>query len=51
MSTTNDLRFECVHCGKCCTDLKTLVNTTYFDILRIKKGLNLTKDEVIEMTK
>ena len=43
------LRFECVHCGKCCTDLNTLVNTTYSDILRIKNGLNLTQDEVIEI--
>ena len=49
MSNTNDLRFECVHCGKCCNDLNTLVNTTYSDILRIKNGLNLTQDEVIEI--
>jgi Fe-S-cluster containining protein len=49
MSTTTDLRFECVHCGKCCTDLNTLVNTTYLDILRIRDGLNLTQDEVIEI--
>jgi len=49
MSSTDDLRFECVHCGKCCTDLNTLVNTTYLDILRIRNGLNLTEDEVIEV--
>jgi Fe-S-cluster containining protein len=49
MSITNDLRFECVHCGKCCTDLNTLVNTTYLDILRIKDGLDFTEDEVIEI--
>jgi Fe-S-cluster containining protein len=49
MSITNDLRFECVHCGNCCTDLNTLVNTTYIDILRIRDGLNLTEDEVIEI--
>lgn len=49
MSNTNDLRFECVHCGKCCTDLNTLVNTTYLDIVRIKDGLNFTEDEVIEI--
>ena len=49
MSNTNDLRFECIHCGKCCTDPNTLVNTTYTDILRIKDGLNLTEDEVIEI--
>lgn len=49
MSNRDDLRFECVHCGKCCTDLNTLVNTTYLDILRIRNGLNLTEDEVIEV--
>ncbi len=49
MSNTNDLRFECVHCGNCCTDLNTLVNTTYLDILRISDGLNLTQKEVIEI--
>jgi len=49
MSNTNDFRFECVHCGKCCTDLNTLVNTTYLDILRISNGLNLTQKEVIEV--
>jgi len=49
MSNTNDLRFNCVHCGKCCTDLNTLVNTTYLDILRIRDGLNLNIDEIIEI--
>jgi len=49
MSNTNDLRFECVHCGNCCTDLNTLVNTTYSDILRIRNGLNLNIDEIIEI--
>ena len=49
MNTTNDLRFECVNCGTCCTDGNTLVNTTYSDILRIKDGLNLTQDEIIEI--
>jgi Fe-S-cluster containining protein len=49
MSNINELRFKCVHCGKCCTDLNTLVNTTYKDILRIRDGLNLTEDEIIEI--
>ncbi len=49
MSNTNDLRFKCVHCGSCCIDLNTLVNTTYIDILRIRDGLKLTEDEVIEI--
>jgi len=49
MSKTNDLRFECQHCAKCCSDLNTLVNTTYLDILRIRDGLNLNIDEIIEI--
>ena len=49
MSNRDDLRFECVHCGNCCTDLNTLVNTTYSDILRIRDGLNLNIDEIIEI--
>ena len=49
MSNTNDLRFECVHCGNCCTDLNTFVNTTYSDIIRIRNGLNLNIDEIIEI--
>ena len=49
MGINYKLRFECVRCGKCCTDLNTLVNMTYIDVLRIKSGLNLTIDEVIEI--
>ncbi len=49
MGINNKLKFECIHCGKCCTDLNTLVNTTYIDVLRIKNGLKLTIDEVIEI--
>jgi len=49
MGINDKLRFQCIHCGKCCTDLNTLVNTTYIDVLRIKNGLNLTIDEVIEI--
>jgi len=44
-----EFRFECTRCGNCCTDKNTLVNVTYLDILRIKKGLNLTLEEVIEI--
>jgi Fe-S-cluster containining protein len=46
---TKEFRFECVRCGKCCTDNNTLVNVTYQDILRIKNGLNLTLEETIEI--
>ena len=49
MGINYKLRFECVHCGKCCTDLNTLVNTTFIDVLRIKNGLKLNIDEVIEI--
>ncbi|MFX1496250.1 MAG: YkgJ family cysteine cluster protein [Promethearchaeota archaeon] len=47
MVLSEELRFECTRCGNCCTDQNTIVNTTYFDILRIKNGLNLTLDELI----
>ena len=49
MSNTNDLKFKCINCGNCCTDLNTLVNTTYTDILRIKEGLDLSENEVVEI--
>ena len=49
MGINNKLKFQCVHCGQCCLDQNTLVNTTYKDILRIKNGLHLTIDEVIEI--
>jgi len=44
-----EFRFKCLNCGNCCSDSKTLVNVTYLDILRIKKGLNLTLEETIEI--
>lgn len=43
-----NLRFACIRCGNCCTDKNTLVNLTYFDILRIKNGLNLDINEVLD---
>ena len=46
---TKEFRFKCLNCGACCSDPKTLVNVTYLDILRIKKGLDLTLDETIEI--
>lgn len=49
MSKEKEFRFECVRCGKCCTDENTLVNVTYFDILRIYKTLNLSIDELIHI--
>jgi len=44
-----EFRFECVKCGKCCTDENTLVNVTYLDILRIYNALNLSLDELIHI--
>ncbi len=42
-------RFECSRCGKCCTAKDTLVNVTYQDIIRIKEGLKLSLEEVIDI--
>ena len=42
-------RFICTRCGNCCTDRNTLVNLTYSDILRIKNGLNLTLEELLQV--
>ena len=48
MKNTEEFKFECTRCGNCCTDKNTIVNVTYFDILRIKNGLNLSIDEILE---
>lgn len=44
-----ELRFKCLRCGNCCVDKNTLVNITYSDILRIKNGLNLSLEEILEI--
>ena len=44
-----ELRFKCLRCGNCCIDKNTLVNITYSDILRIKNGLSLSLEEIIEI--
>lgn len=49
MVSLNKFRFECVHCGNCCCDQNTIVNTTYSDILRIKNGLSTTINEMLEI--
>jgi Fe-S-cluster containining protein len=49
MSNLKELRFICTRCGNCCSDKNTIVNTTYFDILRIKNGLNLSLEETLEV--
>ncbi|MBY9006251.1 MAG: YkgJ family cysteine cluster protein [Candidatus Lokiarchaeota archaeon] len=49
MSVTKELRFECVRCGKCCIDKNTIVNITYFDIIRLYTKLKLNIDELIHI--
>jgi Fe-S-cluster containining protein len=49
MVNPNELRFVCTRCGNCCTDKNTLVNVTYWDILRIVKGLKLDLTESLEI--
>lgn len=49
MTYMKSLRFTCNRCGKCCTDKNTLVNLTYFDILRIKNGLDLDLNELLDV--
>jgi Fe-S-cluster containining protein len=43
-------KFECNRCGTCCTDKKTIVNLTKTDIVRLKNGLKLDIDELLEIT-
>jgi Fe-S-cluster containining protein len=49
MNDLKNLKFSCTKCGNCCTDKDTLVNLTYLDILRIKKGLKLDIEELIDI--
>ena len=50
MSNLKEFRFLCTRCGYCCSDKNTIVNLTYFDILRIRNGLNLSIEEILEVT-
>jgi len=49
MDREEQFKFTCIRCGNCCTDKTTLVNVTYLDILRIKDGLDLNLEEVLEV--
>lgn len=49
MDNLKEFRFICTRCGNCCSDKNTIVNLTYFDILRIKNGLNLDVEEILEV--
>lgn len=49
MDAQDDLKFKCVHCGNCCIDPKIIVNLSFSDVLRIKNGLNLNLDELLEI--
>lgn len=48
MVNVKPLKFQCIHCGNCCTDKSTFINLTYHDILRITEGLKLTLEEIIQ---
>jgi len=49
MENEREFKFKCLKCGNCCKDKNTLVNLTYYDILKIKNELKLTLEEVIEI--
>ena len=49
MVNPEELRFKCIRCGNCCTDKDTLVNITYLDILRLKRGLKLNIEEILDV--
>jgi Fe-S-cluster containining protein len=49
MNDLKNLRFKCARCGNCCNDKDTLVNLTYLDILKIKKGLKLDFKEILNI--
>ncbi len=50
MTNDYEFKFECNRCGTCCTDNKTIVNLTITDLNRLKNGLNLDIDELLEIT-
>ena len=49
MNVEDPIKFKCVRCGNCCTDPNTIVNLSYSDLLRIKKGLDLDLNELLEI--
>ncbi len=49
MVSNKQLKFACTKCGNCCKDKNTLVNVTYSDILKIKYGLHLSLNELLEI--
>jgi len=50
MDEIPNFKFECIRCGKCCSDTKTIVNLTFDDLKRLKEGLNLTLDDLLQIT-
>lgn len=50
MDNDYKFKFECTRCGTCCTDNKTIVNLTITDLNRLKNGLKLDLDELLEIT-
>ena len=50
MNTDYKFKFQCTRCGTCCTDRNTIVNLTITDLSRLKNGLNLDIDDLLEIT-
>lgn len=50
MNKDYKFKFECTRSGTCCTDNKTIVNLTITDLNRLKNGLKLDLDELLEIT-
>ena len=49
MYKEDQITFRCIRCGNCCTDPYTIVNLSYSDVLRIKIGLDLDLNELLEV--
>ena len=49
MNVEENFNFKCIRCGNCCNDPNTIVNLSYSDLLRIKEGLDLDLNELLEI--
>lgn len=50
MDENSSFKFECIRCGKCCSDQYTIVNLTFGDLKRLKYRLKLNSNELLEIT-
>ncbi|MHA1776938.1 MAG: hypothetical protein DRO88_01940 [Promethearchaeia archaeon] len=41
--------FDCIQCGRCCSDRNTIVNLTYSDILRMEAELNYSLEDFLKV--